>query len=66
MSKSLIGTDPDQVPVNGMLGTAAFVDAEQFVNSVGDMVFELTNNTTLTVKVKGSDGIVRSVALTLA
>jgi uncharacterized protein YlzI (FlbEa/FlbD family) len=32
----------------------------------GQMVFELTNNTTLTVRVKGSDGVVRSVALTLA
>jgi hypothetical protein len=32
----------------------------------GDMVFELTNDTTLTVRVKGSDGSTRSVALTLA
>lgn len=32
----------------------------------GDMTFELTSDTTLTVKVKGSDGTVRSVALTLA
>jgi len=31
----------------------------------GDMVFELTDNTTLTIKVKGSDGTVRVVALTL-
>lgn len=31
----------------------------------GDVVFELTNNTTLTIKAKGSDGVVRSVALTL-
>lgn len=31
----------------------------------GDMVFELTDNTTLTIKVKGSDGNVRLVALTL-
>lgn len=33
--------------------------------SNGDMVFELTDNSTLTVKVKGSDGTVRVVALTL-
>ena len=26
---NLVGTDPNQVPVNGMLGTAAFMDAEQ-------------------------------------
>lgn len=31
----------------------------------GDMVFELTDNSTLTIKVKGSDGTVRVVALTL-
>ena len=32
----------------------------------GQMKFEATNNTTLTIKFKGSDGTVRSVALTLA
>lgn len=32
----------------------------------GEMVFELTNNTTLKVKVRGTDGTVRSVSLTLA
>jgi hypothetical protein len=31
----------------------------------GDLVFELTDNDTLTIKVKGSDGTVRLVALTL-
>jgi len=31
----------------------------------GDMVFELSDNSTLTIKVKGSDGTVRVVALTL-
>lgn len=34
--------------------------------SNGQMTFELTSNTTLKVKVKGSDGTVRSVSLTLA
>jgi hypothetical protein len=33
--------------------------------SNGDMVFEVTDNSTLTIKVKGSDGTVRVVALTL-
>jgi len=33
--------------------------------SNGDMVFEITDNSTLTIKVKGSDGTVRVVALTL-
>ena len=32
----------------------------------GDVVFQLTNNTTLTVKAKGSDGTVRSGTITLA
>ena len=32
----------------------------------GDMTFELTNDTTLKIKVKGSDGVVRSASLTLA
>ena len=32
----------------------------------GDLVFELTSNTQLKIKLKGSDGVVRSVALTLA
>jgi hypothetical protein len=35
-------------------------------NGIGDMVFQLTNDTTLVVKVKGSDGTVRSATLTLA
>ena len=91
---NLIGSEPNQVPTNGALGTAAFVNVEQLPVSApqqaaidakanraatvlapsatatpannGEMVFELTSNTTLTVKVKGSDGTVRSVVLTLA
>ncbi len=35
-------------------------------NSNGDLVWQLTSNTSLAVKVKGSDGVVRSSALTLA
>lgn len=31
----------------------------------GDLVLEATNNTTVKVKLKGSDGVVRSVSLTL-
>lgn len=31
----------------------------------GDVVFEFTSDTTFTIKAKGSDGIVRSVTLTL-
>ena len=70
-----IGTAPNEVPVNGMLGNMAFQDKQEFVISpaatavpanLGDMVFQLTSNTSLTIKVKGTDGTVRSVALTLA
>lgn len=32
----------------------------------GEMVFQLTNNTTLVFKVRGLDGVVRSITLTLA
>ena len=32
----------------------------------GEMSFQLTSNTSLTIKVKGSDGVVRSASLTLA
>jgi len=35
-------------------------------NGAGDMVFQLTSNTSLVIKVKGSDGVVRSATLTLA
>ncbi len=32
----------------------------------GNLVFEFTSDTSLTIKIKGSDNIVRSVVLTLA
>lgn len=70
-----IGTDHGQVPVNGMLGGMAFQSPEAVVIRpvasavpimLGDMVFQLTSDTSLTIKVRGSDGTVRSVSLTLA
>ena len=72
---SLIGTAPNQVPVNGMLGRMAFQDPNATVLEPqaaatplrpGSMVFQLTSNTALAVKVMGSDGVVRSATLTLA
>jgi hypothetical protein len=72
---SLIGNKPNQVPTNGDLGTMAFQNKEAVIITpqasatpigIGDMTFQLTNNTTLVVKVKGSDGTVRSATLTLA
>lgn len=73
--QSDIGTAPNEIPLNGMLGGLAFQNPESLVvhpaasvspHQPGSMVFELTNNTTLTVKVRGSDGTVRSATLTLA
>ena len=70
-----IGTAPNQIPLNQYLSEYAYMSTEQFVvrpqtsanpGTTGGMVFELTSNTSLTIKVRGSDGVVRSVALTLA
>lgn len=75
VSQADIGTAPNEVPVNGFLGDMAFQSSNAVVlkpqasatpAGIGDMTFELTNNTTLVVKVKGSDGTVRSATLTLA
>ena len=75
VSQNDIGTAPNEISVNGMLGSMAFQSEEAVVVKpqataipvgVGDMVFQLTNDTTLVVKVKGSDGTVRSNTLTLA
>lgn len=72
---NLIGTAPNQIPTNGQLGKMAFQDPQQVVLKpqasatpvgIGDMTFQLTNDTTLVIKVKGSDGTVRSNTLTLA
>ena len=70
-----IGSAPNEIPLNQYLGDLAYMNAEAVViqpqasvtpGGIGDMVFQLTSNTSLTIKVKGSDGTVRSVALTLA
>lgn len=70
-----IGTAPNEIPLNQYLGNLAYMNSDQFVLNpvasatpigVGDLVFQLTNDTTLVVKVKGSDGTVRSATLTLA
>jgi hypothetical protein len=70
-----IGTGPNEIPLNQYLGEMAYMNTNAVViqpqasatpNSIGDMTFQLTNDTTLVVKVKGSDGTVRSATLTLA
>ena len=71
----LVGDNLNQVPRNRDLGEYAYLDTNQFTASLsasaapaepGSMVFQLTDNTTLVVKVMGSDGTVRSATLTLA
>ncbi len=48
-------------------GTMAFTPGGSVTpNNNGQVVFELTNNTTLKIKAKGSDGVVRSASITLA
>jgi hypothetical protein len=71
----LLGTRADNAPSNGQLGRLAFQDPEALVlepassatpSRPGEMVFQLTSNTALAVRVMGSDGVVRSATLTLS
>ena len=48
--------------VDGLL----YPPATNTTSTVGNLVFELTSNTSLTIKVMGSDSVLRSVVLTLA
>jgi hypothetical protein len=75
VSQTDVGTEPNQVSLNQYLGDMAFQSKEQVVikpaasavpNGIGELVFQLTSNTSLEVKVKGSDGTVRSATLTLS
>ena len=75
VEQSDIGTEPNQIPLNQYLGDLAFQSADSLIirpptdstpHLPGSMTFQLTNNTTLSVKVKGSDGVVRTATLTLA
>ncbi len=70
-----VGTLPNQVPLNQHLGDLAFQNKNSLViqpaasatpQQLGSMVFQLTNDTTLVIKVKGLDGTVRSYSMTLA
>lgn len=72
---SLVGQLPNQTPAAQQLGRMAYQDPEAVVlepqasaNPLrpGSMVFQLTSDTSLTVKVMGSDGVVRSASLTLS
>jgi hypothetical protein len=75
VEQSDVGTEPNQVPLNQHLGSLAYMSSQQLViqpqaqvapAGVGDMVFQLTSDAALVIKVKGSDGTVRTATLTLA
>ena len=75
VSQTDIGSAPNKIPLNQYLGNLAYMNSNAVVINpvasaapvgIGDMVFQLTDDTTLVVKVKGSDGTVRSATLTLA
>jgi len=57
------GSPDYRLDVNGTFGFTPGSSVTPVDN--GDVVFEFTNNTTLTVKAKGSDGVVRSATITL-
>lgn len=71
----LIGNGPDQIPPTSQLGRLAFQGPDSLTlepralvtpQRLGNMVFQLTSDTSLTIKVLGNDGVLRSVSLTLA
>ena len=70
-----IGTAPDQVPVNGLLGGMAYQSPESVVikpqatavpNGIGDMIFQATSNSVIEMEYKGSDAIVRTAQIPLS
>lgn len=52
------------LPIAGPLTFSPSASADPVLN--GQVTIELTDDTTLTFKARGSDGVVRSAALTLA
>ena len=58
-------TNPNyRLDVNGAFGFTPGASVTPIDN--GDVVFEATNNTTFTVKLKGADGVIRSGTITLS
>lgn len=58
-------SSPDYtLDVNGTIGFTPGVSVVPIDN--GDVVFEFTNNTTITIRAKGTDGTVRSGTITLS
>lgn len=69
------GTGFDRVPMGWALGDMASQSSDGIIlrpqasatpHLIGDAVFQLTSDTTLAIKVRGSDGVVRSGTVTLA
>ena len=72
---NLAGTNSEQVATNALLGNMAFQSSDAVLitpqasatpKSPGEMLFQLSSNTSLVIKVMGSDGVVRSNTLVLA
>lgn len=72
---NLIGSNPNQIPSNQHLGGMAFQSPEAVTikpqasavpQEIGDLVIQATSNTSLTFKLKGTDGTVRTGSITLA
>lgn len=68
-----IGTDPNQISVNHMLGRLAFQDelasvipAQTPPGGAKEINFEYVSDTSIKVRMRGSDGTVRSATLTLS
>jgi hypothetical protein len=73
VSQPDIGTDSNQVPINGYLGTLAFQDQVSMLRAAAtaptnnlDINFEYVSDTSIKIRMRGSDGTVRSATLTLA
>jgi hypothetical protein len=67
------GLKPDQVPVSGQLGRLAFLDElpslvpnENAPFDEKEINFEFVSNTEIKVRMRGTDGVLRSATLTLA
>jgi hypothetical protein len=68
-----VGVEADQVPVSGQLGRLAFLDElpslvpnENAPFDEKEINFEFVSNTEIKVRMRGTDGVLRSATLTLA
>jgi hypothetical protein len=68
-----IGSDPDEISLNGMLGQLAFLDDIARIRASAtapttnlDINFEYVSDTSIKIRMRGSDGTVRSTTLTLS